>query len=123
MIDVRPDTPACVGTSGGAKRDSEGEWEVWPDEEFEEAARRERQADLEELEHPSQEQQDKPDNGSTQNHNLPFPGTDAPVIPNHNSKILLQQTGINPSHVTNVEVYQTCPRKLNLLRQISNHET
>jgi len=81
MIGVRPDAPACVGTSGGAKCDSEDEWEVWPDEEFDEAARKERQANLEELEHWSQEQQDKPANGNTQNHNLPFPGTDAPVSP------------------------------------------
>jgi len=61
------------GSSSGAKRDTEGEWEVWPDEEFEEAARQERLAEFEEVQHWSQEQQDNCDG---QNHNSPFPGTD-----------------------------------------------
>lgn len=39
------------------KVDENGEWEVWPDEEFEEAARQERQDEMNELERLSQEQQ------------------------------------------------------------------
>jgi DNA polymerase kappa len=41
----------------GTKVDENGEWEVWPDEEFEEAARQERQDEMNELERLSQEQQ------------------------------------------------------------------
>lgn len=37
--------------------DRDGEWEVWPEEEFEEAARQERQDEMNELERLSQEQQ------------------------------------------------------------------
>ncbi|KAL2038293.1 hypothetical protein N7G274_008942 [Stereocaulon virgatum] len=39
------------------KVDENGEWEVWPEEEFEEAARQERQDEMNELERLSQEQQ------------------------------------------------------------------
>lgn len=70
-----------AGTMNGAKRDREGEWEVWPDEAFEEAARQERQAELEEVEHWSQEHQDQQDQriyNADQNSDSPFPGTDVP---------------------------------------------
>ena len=40
------------------KSDEDGEWEVWPEEEFEEAARQERQDEMEELERFSQEHAD-----------------------------------------------------------------
>ena len=43
--------------SSRTKVDDDGEWEVWPEEEFEEAARQERQDDMNELERLSQEQQ------------------------------------------------------------------
>ena len=45
--------------------DAEGEWEVWPDTEFEEAARQERQEEMAELERLSQEHDQIGDNGST----------------------------------------------------------
>lgn len=40
-----------------SKIDNDGEWEVWPEEEFEEAARQEREDEMDELERLSQEQQ------------------------------------------------------------------
>ena len=40
-------------------------WEIWPDEEFEEAARQERQNEMDEAERQSQEQQDGASNGDT----------------------------------------------------------
>ena len=43
--------------SAKTKVDEDGEWEVWPEEEFEEAARQERQDEMNELERLSQEQQ------------------------------------------------------------------
>ena len=45
--------------SGGLvdQRNDDGEWEVWPDTEFEEAERQERQDDIDELERLSQEQE------------------------------------------------------------------
>lgn len=44
--------PSSVNT----KVDNDGEWEVWPEEDFEEAARQERQDEMNELEQLSQEQ-------------------------------------------------------------------
>ena len=41
-----------------SKQDDGGEWEVWPEAEFEEAARQEREEDMNELERLSQEQSD-----------------------------------------------------------------
>lgn len=54
---VRP----LLSIDGGAnvpktRVDEDGEWEVWPEEEFEEAARQERQDEMNELERLSQEQ-------------------------------------------------------------------
>ena len=43
--------------SAKTKVDEDGEWEVWPEEEFEEAARQERQDEMNEIERLSQEQQ------------------------------------------------------------------
>ncbi|KAK5943645.1 hypothetical protein PMZ80_004653 [Knufia obscura] len=64
--------------SNGAPRDHEDEWETWPDEEFENAARNERQAEFEELKHWSQEQEQGHQMDHTADHtfNSPFPGTD-----------------------------------------------
>ena len=42
-----------------SKADKDGEWEVWPEEEFEAAARQERQDEMNELERLSQEQHDE----------------------------------------------------------------
>lgn len=42
-----------------SKRDSEGEWEVWPEEEFEEAARQEELEEMNETERLSQEDPEK----------------------------------------------------------------
>ena len=44
------------GEAASPKVADEGEWEVWPEEEFEEAARREKQDEMDELERLSQEQ-------------------------------------------------------------------
>ncbi|KAF2202587.1 DNA/RNA polymerase [Delitschia confertaspora ATCC 74209] len=49
-------SPATNGQHS-SKTDNDGEWEVWPEEEFEEAARQERNAEMNELEKLSQEQQ------------------------------------------------------------------
>jgi len=43
--------------SSTEKSGNDGEWEVWPDSEFEEAARQEKQEEMEELERLSQEQE------------------------------------------------------------------
>lgn len=56
-----------------------GEWEVWPDEEFEQAAREERQAEVDELERLSQEQE------QLQRIDCPFPGTDIKDLPDYQS--------------------------------------
>ncbi|KAL9130667.1 MAG: hypothetical protein Q9217_001194 [Psora testacea] len=51
-----------ITTNTGSPRtikDDEGEWQVWPDTEFEAAARQERQDELDELERLSQEQEQK----------------------------------------------------------------
>ena len=49
------------------KMDKDGEWEVWPEADFEEAARQERQDEMNELERLSQEQDTKePDNLTTE---------------------------------------------------------
>jgi len=51
-----------ANTSSADKTTSdEGEWEVWPDSEFEEAARQERQEEMEELHRLSQEQEKEQD--------------------------------------------------------------
>lgn len=44
-------------SAASTKADNDGEWEVWPEEEFEEAARQERQDEMNELERLSQEQE------------------------------------------------------------------
>lgn len=44
-----------------AKMNNEGDWETWPEEEFEEAARQERNDEMNELEKLSQEHADQPD--------------------------------------------------------------
>ncbi|KAI1614363.1 DNA polymerase kappa subunit [Exophiala viscosa] len=49
-----------------------GEWEVWPDSEFEEAARQERQQEFDELERLSQEQPDFDPQSSTADWHEPF---------------------------------------------------
>jgi DNA polymerase kappa len=55
-------------------------WEVWPDSEFEKAARAERQAKFEELERLSQEHGQE-ENGQLHGfEDFPFPGTEVPVI-------------------------------------------
>lgn len=77
----KPDVDSFFGNvkaSRGAKRDHEGEWEVWPDEAFEEAARQEREADFEELEHWSQEQQELQTEAADHLTDVPFPGTNLP---------------------------------------------
>ena len=50
--------------------DNDGEWEVWPEEQFEEAARQERQHEMEELERLSQEQDLKDINPLSQEEQL-----------------------------------------------------
>ncbi|KIX00236.1 uncharacterized protein Z518_10375 [Rhinocladiella mackenziei CBS 650.93] len=62
LVSTKKDRPdffrrRANNTSTSEKHADEGEWEVWPDSEFEEAARRERQEEFEELERLSQEQQ------------------------------------------------------------------
>ena len=47
----------AISTMVSTEKPTEGEWEVWPDTEFEEAARQERQEEMEELERLSQEEQ------------------------------------------------------------------
>lgn len=47
--------PGAAPSKKPASEDGEGEWEQWPDDEFEDMARQERQDDLEELEKLSQE--------------------------------------------------------------------
>ncbi|KAK5093565.1 hypothetical protein LTR70_004626 [Exophiala xenobiotica] len=111
------------GTSGGAKRDSEGEWEVWPDEEFEEAARRERQADLEELEHWSQEEQDRRDNGDDQNHISPFPGLDVSNRPQLQVQDFSTADWHEPFGRYKYGSAPNTPEKPQLAKQISNDET
>ena len=49
--------PGSLKRPASATADEEGEWEVWPDEEFEEAARQERQDEMNEMELLSQEDQ------------------------------------------------------------------
>ncbi|KAK5460837.1 hypothetical protein LTS15_002900 [Exophiala xenobiotica] len=49
--------PRMIKTSSTDQATDEGEWEVWPDSEFEEAARQERQEEMDELERPSQDQE------------------------------------------------------------------
>ena len=51
-----PRPQSVYGTSNTT--DGEGEWEVWPDAEFEEAARQEKQEEFEELERLSQEHEE-----------------------------------------------------------------
>jgi len=60
--DSSPDTPNVVPESGGSNKrkavdveEGNGEWEVWPEEEFEDQVRRERQAEMDEIEHLSQQ--------------------------------------------------------------------
>ncbi|KAL2352930.1 hypothetical protein BJ546DRAFT_848329 [Cryomyces antarcticus] len=50
------DKGACSSEAGTEKEEA-GEWEVWPEAEFEEAARQEREEEMQELEALSQEQQ------------------------------------------------------------------
>ncbi|KAK5076894.1 hypothetical protein LTR64_005626 [Lithohypha guttulata] len=69
-------------TSRPVNSNIEGEWEVWPDEEFEEAARQEREAEFQEMERLSQGYDDLP---KTTNNSLPFPGTDIADLPEHGS--------------------------------------
>ncbi|KAF1814176.1 DNA/RNA polymerase [Eremomyces bilateralis CBS 781.70] len=57
---ARPKPPS---ESVKAKVEDEGEWEVWPEEEFEEAARQERQDEMNEIEALSQDPQDAVDRG------------------------------------------------------------
>ncbi|MCJ1301506.1 hypothetical protein MMC08_004307 [Hypocenomyce scalaris] len=49
--------PGSPKRTASATADEEGEWEVWPEEEFEEAARQERQDEMNEMELLSQEDQ------------------------------------------------------------------
>lgn len=53
---------------------SEGQWEVWPDSEFEEAAQAERQAEFEELQRLSQEHQEEQTDRPSTNQREPFFG-------------------------------------------------
>ncbi|KAK3061233.1 hypothetical protein LTS18_006721, partial [Coniosporium uncinatum] len=53
----RPPTSTSRSSHADAKTDEDG-WQVWPEEEFEEAARQERQDDMDELERLSQERSD-----------------------------------------------------------------
>lgn len=55
---IRPPSPAN-SENPPSKTDDSGEWEVWPEEEFEAAARQERQDEMNELERLSQEQRDE----------------------------------------------------------------
>ncbi|KIW30141.1 uncharacterized protein PV07_05910 [Cladophialophora immunda] len=58
--------------SSTGKPADDAEWEVWPDSEFEEAARQERQEEIEELERLSQEQQHEL--SQDEDPNTPVPG-------------------------------------------------
>lgn len=60
-----------ANSTSGIQNNSADEWEVWPETEFEEAARAERQAEFEELERLSQEH-DQSNNAE----DFPFPGVD-----------------------------------------------
>lgn len=93
--------------SNPTRTNSEDEWEVWPDEEFEAAARQEREEDFQELVRMSQEHddEDKPGEPNGQDHN-PYSTADwhepfgrykygsAPVSPQKVPQITEQTTGI-----------------------------
>ena len=67
-----------AGVSGALNggHSDEGVWETWPDEEFEQKAREEREAEFEELERFSQEQEQLIEAS-------PFPGTNVEDLPEH----------------------------------------
>lgn len=57
----RPSSADDEGELSKSKSDEDGEWEVWPEAEFEEAARQERQDEMNELELLSQQEQQRED--------------------------------------------------------------
>ncbi|KAF2030347.1 DNA-directed polymeras-like protein kappa [Setomelanomma holmii] len=70
---VKPPSTA----SKPAKSSNEGDWETWPEEEFEEAARQERNDEMNELEKLSQEYADQQDAGPTPTCEIEQPKTAA----------------------------------------------
>lgn len=65
-----------VNVAANLQRDDSEQWEVWPDSEFEDAARAERQADFEESERLSQEHEQQHREQSDQPDRICFPGVD-----------------------------------------------
>ncbi|KIV78222.1 hypothetical protein PV11_09960 [Exophiala sideris] len=73
LISTKKDKPDFFRQrASNVKSADEGGWEVWPDSEFEEAARQERQEEMDELERLSQEEPDFDPQSSTADWHEPF---------------------------------------------------
>jgi len=114
---------ATTSNADEIKRDREGEWEVWPDEEFEEAARQERQAEFQEIEHWSQEQHAEQLHDIDQYYNSPFPGTDISDHPRPQLQDFSTADWHKPFGRYKYGSAPNTPEKPHLAKQSSNDET